>query len=118
MGVVWLGWNRQFAGGAHAVHALLLGGVACLGALPVADAAVAILGSPVVDFTLVAVCIAAIVAFTILFEIGLEKLEHKLEVRLRLSLRAWTALTKASRCARVDSCTRSTRRCSSTSSKK
>ena len=60
-----MGWPRP----------LLLG----LCALPVAEGAVAILGSPVVDFVLVAVCIAAIVAFTILFEIGLESLEHKLK---------------------------------------
>ena len=66
----------------------LFGGMACLGALPVAEGAVAILGSPVVDFTLVAVCIAAIVAFTILFEIGLERLEHKLEVRACVSCAA------------------------------
>lgn len=54
-------------------------GLWCLGLLPAVDGAVAILGSPVVDFTLVAVCIAAIVAFTIAFEIGLGNLERKLE---------------------------------------
>ena len=73
-----MGSGRRTMGGVGGMgcpRPLLLG----LCALPVVEGAVAILGSPVVDFVLVAVCIAAIVAFTILFEIGLGKLEHNLK---------------------------------------
>ena len=41
-------------------------------------AAVAVLGNPSVDFFAAAVCIAAIVLFTVVFEEGLHRLEHKL----------------------------------------
>jgi hypothetical protein len=93
-----MGWSgRDTCTGCAGRDALLLrfgcGGMAWMGTLPVAEGAVAILGSPVVDFTLVAVCIAAIVAFTILFEIGLERLEHKLQVRLACPSLVRAALT-------------------------
>jgi hypothetical protein len=68
-------FRRRSAATAIATTALLLGLAAP------ADGAVAIIGSPRVDFIPVAVCIAGIVAFTIIFEIALESLEHKLEVR-------------------------------------
>ena len=57
-----------------ALSALLLAA-----ALPApAEAAVAVLGNPSVDFFAAAVCIAAIVLFTVVFEEGLHRLEHKL----------------------------------------
>eukprot|EP01045_Picozoa_sp_COSAG04_P053147 COSAG04_NODE_23049_length_345_cov_0.443089_1_plen_79_part_10 len=43
-----------------------------------AEAAVAVLGNPSVDFSAAAACIACIVLFTVMFEEGLHRVEHTL----------------------------------------
>lgn len=63
--------------GASAVLCTVLAAALLLFPAP-AEAAVAVLGNPSVDFSAAAACIACIVLFTVMFEEGLHRVEHTL----------------------------------------